>query len=975
MTAGGAAAVGQVVGSRGLGQGAHVGRFVLEAAVGAGGMGIVYRAMDPVLGRSVAVKLVHGHSPGGQERLLREAQALARLTHPNVITVYEAGRHGDATYIAMEYVDGGTLATLMAKSPPAATLFEAFAAAGRGLAAAHAAGLVHRDFKPSNVLVARDGRIRVADFGIVRASAGGAADHEGLAPAQAAPATASPSTILSPVSLTRTGGLVGTPAYMAPEQARGLDVDGRGDQFSFCVALYEGLFGTRPFPGERWDEVLAAIERRALAEPVRVARGTPPGLRRVLGRGLSLRAEDRWPSMEALLAAIQSLIERRRRRRSITVGAALTAAIVTPLVVFGVGRTSAPAPDPRCQDVGAQLAGVWDDARHGRIADHFASLPTAFAKDGIQRATRPLDEYAAAWIKARAAACANTDGAGSGRSSAAEDATLRCLDQRRAQLDRVAGVLERADTVVATRALELALSVADLTVCADGDMLAAAPPLPRDLAVVRRIVALDMGLAEARAWGEARQWARGIALVEPTLREVDAIGWAPLQAQTQFTFAFLAHGGDRYADAADAYRRAANAAEIARDDRLRFRATVYEADVRGYFLSERDESRRLETQARALLERLGHDDELAAFLDERMANVELHLGNLDRARTLAEAQLGRRRAKIGGASTGDLPVRDDLTLARATLLLGRVLQMRAEHPAALQVLEEARRRYERVYGADHPAMTSVWHNLAISYAGVGRYRDAENLQRRIVDLETPLWGRKNDKIGRTLHNLGNTLRAQGRYQESLAVFEEELGIKIAIDGVDGAWTASSRRAMAETLLALGRLDEALAQLELARDAEARRGPNGVGANTLALLGFTLVRRGQRAEGLADLDRAVALAQSQGEAALLGVLVRRAQALLVARRPGLAVTAAEAALAITTHLALGADDLAEVEFTLAEALDAAGRDRPRALELARAALSRREGSEGPVSERERLRAWLAARAGRASGPGPAEARPR
>ena len=221
----------------------RVDRFLILDKLGQGGMGTVYAAYDTLLDRKVAMKVVRPDrrtAVGGvppRERLLREAQAMARLRHPNVVAVLEVGELGDDVYLTLELIEGQTLkAWLRATRRPWRAVVDAFVAAGRGLAAAHAAGLVHRDFKPDNVLIGKDGRIQVADFGVVSMS------HGPREPTSSRDAAAGDSG-----DFTFSGLRVGTPAYMAPEQHAGAVVDARADQFSFCVALWEGVFGERPF--------------------------------------------------------------------------------------------------------------------------------------------------------------------------------------------------------------------------------------------------------------------------------------------------------------------------------------------------------------------------------------------------------------------------------------------------------------------------------------------------------------------------------------------------------------------------------------------------------------------------------------------------------------------------------------------------------------------------------------------------------
>jgi len=230
----------------------RVGRYRILGRIGQGGMGVVYRAHDPELARDVAVKLMNaesldeGETATARTRLIREARAMARLAHPNVIHVYDVGAVEDGVFIAMELVEGESLAAWVARAPRDwRDVLRHYVDAGRGLAAAHAAGVIHRDFKPENVLVGADGRVRVGDFGLAGAPAlAGAPSFDDMRSTDAALDVGAVEG-----TLTRTGALLGTPKYMAPEQEHGLVASDAGDQFSFCVALYEALYGQPPFAG------------------------------------------------------------------------------------------------------------------------------------------------------------------------------------------------------------------------------------------------------------------------------------------------------------------------------------------------------------------------------------------------------------------------------------------------------------------------------------------------------------------------------------------------------------------------------------------------------------------------------------------------------------------------------------------------------------------------------------------------------
>jgi tRNA A-37 threonylcarbamoyl transferase component Bud32/ABC-type branched-subunit amino acid transport system substrate-binding protein len=288
-----------------LAPGARIGRYVVIERLGAGAMGTVYAARDPALDRRVALKLIRARVAGPvvEARLLREAQAMARLSHPDVISVFDAGRDGEHLYIAMEIVDGGTLRDWAhGKRRTWREVLAVYLRAARGLAHAHEAGLVHRDFKPDNVLVGRDGRVRVTDFGLARDDQAAALRGGGVRSTSPHAIDVEGSTLAT--SLTRTGALVGTPVYMAPEQLVGLDVDARSDVYSFCVALYEALYGERPFGGDSM-QALTTAKLDADVRPAPAGSKVPARLRRALLVGLRPRAEDRYPSMTALIAALE----------------------------------------------------------------------------------------------------------------------------------------------------------------------------------------------------------------------------------------------------------------------------------------------------------------------------------------------------------------------------------------------------------------------------------------------------------------------------------------------------------------------------------------------------------------------------------------------------------------------------------------------------------------------------------------------
>ncbi|MEM7153072.1 MAG: serine/threonine-protein kinase [Myxococcota bacterium] len=316
----------------------RVGRYRVEGRIGAGGMGVVYRAHDPELARDVAVKLMHPSTTSTKDpataraRVVREARAMARLAHPNVIHVYDVGTVEDGVFIAMEFVEGRSLAHWLTEEKPAwREILRRYVEAGRGLAAAHAAGVIHRDFKPENVLVGADGRVRVGDFGL----AGGPAALDSAS--EESELDRDTGDLQGPSgTLTQTGTLLGTPKYMAPEQESGAVANARSDQFSFCVALYEALYGYPPFAGNSIGEYRKSVRHGRVLDPPSESK-VRAWVHAEVVRGLAIDPADRHPGLEPLLdrleeALIDPNVARRRRRR-----ARVTAMTMGALALLSLG--------------------------------------------------------------------------------------------------------------------------------------------------------------------------------------------------------------------------------------------------------------------------------------------------------------------------------------------------------------------------------------------------------------------------------------------------------------------------------------------------------------------------------------------------------------------------------------------------------------------------------------------------------------
>jgi serine/threonine protein kinase len=383
--------------------GRTVGKYRLDRVLGSGGMGVVWAAFDPDLERAVAVKLLHAENSEQtlRSRLLREARAMARLRHPNVVTVFDVGTDQNRDYIAMELVDGGTLDAWLETKPTRDARLKALLAAGRGLAAAHTAGLVHRDFKPHNVLRASDGHVYVTDFGLARGQIEDGPELVQISlPVEELTSGSQPrrgrdSVLDSP--LTQTGVLIGTPAYMAPEQFAGRVPDPKCDQFAFCITAWEALTGARPFRGA----TLAELEAAARGGVGELSVDLPPPLREVLARGLSPSPDARWSDMPALLAALAEAIAaprpvRRRSRRWITAGVAALG-LAGGIAVFAATRSRPAAAADECQSAEQAWGNAWGPDRAALLRGSHG--PVSIGMFAV------LEEVRQQWMRSYASVC------------------------------------------------------------------------------------------------------------------------------------------------------------------------------------------------------------------------------------------------------------------------------------------------------------------------------------------------------------------------------------------------------------------------------------------------------------------------------------------------------------------------------------------------------------------------------------------
>jgi len=505
----------------------RIGRYDILENIGSGGMGVVYSAYDDELDRKIAIKLLIGDEVATETtklRFKREAQAMARLSHTNVVAIHEVGEADGKVFIAMEFVRGESLDAHCMPLRPWAEVVALYIQAGRGLIAAHEAGLVHRDLKPHNIIRAEDGVVKVLDFGLARADSKSAEfDATDAQPDLSAAIRGGSTGSVLEAHLTHAGALLGTPAYMAPELFDGHSADARSDQFSFCVALYEGLYGQLPFAGSTFNTLVANIEKGAIDPPPSGIK-VPGWLHRIILRGLAADPGLRWPSMQTLVDALAR--ERTRKRQRTLAGVGL--AVLTGIAGFSIAELRGGSPVD-CGGAALDLAEVWSEGRRERVQGAFAASGHRLAEDTIARVLPKIDAYAADWSSMRVEAC-ERHSAGQ-ESDRFFDLRTACLDRRRAGLDTLLTAFEGADGSIVEGAAWATASLDSLAGCADVEALTATVPLPEDPDVRREVQLLREALAGAASLVDVGAYDEAAARATQVLSRAAALEYEPLEAE------------------------------------------------------------------------------------------------------------------------------------------------------------------------------------------------------------------------------------------------------------------------------------------------------------------------------------------------------------------------------------------------------------------------------------------------------------
>ena len=729
-----------------LPRGASIGRYVVLGLVGRGGMGEVYAAYDHELDRKVAVKLLRV-KPGngvslaeGRQRTLREAQAIARLSHSNVVIVYDVGTFEDQVFIAMEFVDGNTVTYwIQSQARSWQEVLRVFSAAGRGLQAAHDKELVHRDFKPDNVMVGRDGSVRVMDFGLARqvgerserpasrssedvaAMLGDAEGFTTLVINQDVAQSSDTQEILNQsglfdTQLTRTGAMMGTPAYMSPEQFLGTATDARTDQFSFCIALYEALYGERPFGGNSMFALTANVVQGNVKE---APAGTkvPPWVRRILLRGLRPNANERFPSMKALTEALEKDPAVARRRRAFTIAAALV-----PLAV-GLGvRQSLASHQTVCGGGTERLAGVWEprgDAeaespRQAAVHRAFLATKKTYAADVYASVARILGGYAKSWAGMYREACEATQVRGE-QSAEVLDLRMSCLQERLDGLRALTQVFSDATGQVVENAVGAATALGTLNRCADVPLLRAVVRPPEDPATRARVEDLRRQLADRKARYDAGRWRDGADTADQLLAAVRAVGYQPLVAEALAFLGTQRMNLDDPAGGASELEESFRQADASRHDDVRVIAASTLVWAYGYLQGKYADAHSWARTAESVLARIGGHDVERAWLLNNLAVVEGAEGHSEEAlHAHLEALSLKERARGPGSA--------DVGISEGNLAI--VLEDLGRNQEALEHVDRAIDVLSRGMGAEHPDVATQLSNRGEILNALGRYREA-----------------------------------------------------------------------------------------------------------------------------------------------------------------------------------------------------------------------------------------------------------
>lgn len=904
-----------------------IGRFTDLIRLGEGGMGIVYRGRDPRLDREVAIKQTRIRTGSrGQARLEREAQLLGRLSHPNVLAVHELGEDGGNLFVVTELVDGRSLAQWCAetKERSSATVAEAVdfgTQAAKGIAAAHREGLLHRDVKPSNLLIDADGRLRVSDFGLAILGAA-LEDPEGLHTTRES----------ANERLTGTGGHVGTPAYMAPEQHHGRATEA-SDQFSWAMSVYEAVYGERPFGPKALQEATGP------AKPDRPHMMLDRSRQRVLERALQWDPEQRYPSMDAVVSAWEAGGGQNRT--------ALIAVGALSLSLLGASAVAAPEADPkRCAGSERALEGVWTPERRAELVAHFSEVDPVLGERLASRTTSTLDAWVESYRVAHRAACEAGDLPGAA-------ARQRCLNRRARAFEAAHDVLRTTDADGARRADRIVDGLLPADACSDPTFVAAMVEPPGNPDDAERVADVRAQLDRSEALLKAGEYDLARQAADDAVEASDAIDYAPLQAETRLQLGRV-HSRSDSSEARTLAQESFVRAQAARDPLTAYRAArdLAAVHIRLDTKSDAEDALWLLDVADALAPQLGRAGaELRAVGILSLRGEALMLvGEESKSLALLEDAVARR-----SAAEAESP-----SLARAYVSLGTSRAKGGDLRGGRASFETARDIYERTLGPNHPETSNVYGNLGNIAAQLRELDVAEANYRRALEILERVFEPNNGRIADSLLGLASVQRQKDGPEVALATVERVLPIYLELYGPEDPRVASVHMTKGATLGSVGEYKASLESFQLALDIFRKTQTKDSRSVVSALAN---VARIQEAMGdddgtMQSLTEAIALQDASGRG-LTGNTLRLqlalARAELRADKRDQAIERLEAILKSDETAEIPALTTAQVQWLLGRSLAERG-EVERGRELVATALAAYE-AHGDTKGAAAPKAWL------------------
>ncbi len=814
----------------------RIGRFAVLERVGQGGMGIVYGVYDDRLDRRVALKLIaKADTERERARVRREARAMAKLDHPNVVSVFEVGEHEGRLFIVMEYVAGTTLQEWQCDAGRGTDeVLDAYLQAARGLAAAHAAGLVHRDFKPENAIVDETGRVRVLDFGL-------AYEHGATVASTLRSDSAD-----APAEETRAssaGALIGTPAYMSAEQFAGDVADHRADQFAFCVALWEALAGERPFAGRTRREIAEAVTAGTIRPPPRPSK-LPAWLRPLLERGLDPQRGERWESMDALVVALERgrHPSRGRWRRALTAGGASAAIAAAVWMVR-------PAELDPCVDASSHFDPVWSPARRESLGEVLGGIAAPFAAAAATKVDGLLAGYADAWIAGYRDACeAHVRGT---QSVELFGRRIRCLEERRRHFDALVDVLEEADARVLENAPILAAGLPKTESCADAVYVSADVLPPEDPAVAAEVAELRDELAHVLALEDAGRYAAAKPAAEAAVERAAALEYPPILLDALDRLASVHVALGELSVARDVARRGFVVAGLVADRSAASNHSLL--GIVAFGLHDYDEALMHHRRALAIRTALqaGESDEVAA--------THMNIGNVLNARR--ELHEARQHFETALAIRTRVWGPEHPLLAANHATIARLLVEEGDYEAAIVEYRRAIEICTATLGEDHPHAIAWRSDVALALVQLGRYEES------VAEGEAALAAamRAPDDNGRALIGIHVVVaQASARLEDDRrdrARFEAALALDLRTHGEEHLEVLRARNELAANAYFDGLHERALDEARKALAIGVRvLGENHADvARCRANIGLALAAQGKPDEAEAELRRALAAA--------------------------------------------------------------------------------------------------------------------